>query len=449
MMELNEFMEKLLKEADKNDFENSEIYLNKSENFEFRLYKGEVDYYEENEEYGVAFRGEHNNKMGYSYTEKIDEDVIANILKNAKNNALIMDEEQEEIFGGSDDYKSLPALTGIYEYDRSKKIDLLKTIEKNIYELDDRIRNINYCIYADEKTGEQIINNKNLDLNYENDIAYIYLSVIAEEEEEVHTAAHYQLFRDLSEVKPKQFAKKVVQDAINQFGAETIKSGQYPIILKNEVFIDILSTFSSTFSAENVQKGLSLFKDKIGEQVADKQVTIVDDPFYEKGYRRTPFDSEGVAARFKEVIKEGRLTTYLHNLKTAQKDNTKSTGNAYRSSHKSKISISPTNMYLKKGEYTFDELLKELKEGLVIEDVQGLHSGANQVSGDFSLSARGFYVENGEIKTPVEQITISGNFLQLLKDIEYIGSDFKMGLPGSGHIGSASVLIESIDVSGA
>lgn len=449
MMELNEFMEKLLKEADKNDFENSEIYLNKSENFEFRLYKGEVDYYEENEEYGVAFRGEHKNKMGYSYTEKIDEDVIANILKNAKNNALIMDEEQEEIFGGSDDYKSLPALTGIYEYDRSKKIDLLKTIEKNIYELDDRIRNINYCIYADEKTGEQIINNKNLDLNYENDIAYIYLSVIAEEEEEVHTAAHYQLFRDLSEVKPKQFAKKVVQDAINQFGAETIKSGQYPIILKNEVFIDILSTFSSTFSAENVQKGLSLFKDKIGEQVADKQVTIVDDPFYEKGYRRTPFDSEGVAARFKEVIKEGRLTTYLHNLKTAQKDNTKSTGNAYRSSHKSKISISPTNMYLKKGEYTFDELLKELKEGLVIEDVQGLHSGANQVSGDFSLSARGFYVENGEIKTPVEQITISGNFLQLLKDIEYIGSDFKMGLPGSGHIGSASVLIESIDVSGA
>jgi PmbA protein len=448
-MELNEFMEKLLKEADKNDFENSEIYLNKSENFEFRLYKGEVDYYEENEEYGVAFRGEHNNKMGYSYTEKIDEDVIANILKNAKNNALIMDEEQEEIFGGSDDYKSLPALTGIYEYDRSKKIDLLKTIEKNIYELDDRIRNINYCIYADEKTGEQIINNKNLDLNYENDIAYIYLSVIAEEEEEVHTAAHYQLFRDLSEVKPKQFAKKVVQDAINQFGAETIKSGQYPIILKNEVFIDILSTFSSTFSAENVQKGLSLFKDKIGEQVADKQVTIVDDPFYEKGYRRTPFDSEGVAARFKEVIKEGRLTTYLHNLKTAQKDNTKSTGNAYRSSHKSKISISPTNMYLKKGEYPFDELLKELKEGLVIEDVQGLHSGANQVSGDFSLSARGFYVENGEIKTPVEQITISGNFLQLLKDIEYIGSDFKMGLPGSGHIGSASVLIESIDVSGA
>jgi len=449
MMELNEFMEKVLTKAGKNDFENSEIYLNKSENFEFRLYKGEVDYYEENEEYGVAFRGEFNNKMGYSYTEKIDEDVIDNILKNAKNNALIMDEEQEEIFGGSKEYKSLPTLTGIYEYDRAKKIELLKRIEKYIYELDERIRNINYCIYADEKTGEQIINNKNLNLNYENDIAYIYLSVIAEEEGEVHTASHYQLFRDLSEVKPKQFANKIVQDAVSQFGAETIKSGQYPIILRNEVFIDILSTFSSTLSAENVQKGLSLFKDKIGEQVADQQVTIVDDPFYEKGYRRTPFDSEGVAARFKEVIKEGKLTTYLHNLKTAQKDNTKSTGNAYRSSHKSKISISPTNMYLKKGEYTFDELLTELKEGLVIEEVQGLHSGANQVSGDFSLSARGFYVENGEVEKPVEQITISGNFLQLLKDIQYIGSDFKMGLPGSGHIGSASVVIESIDVSGS
>ncbi len=448
-MELNTFMKEILKRADKNEFDNSEIYLNKSENFEFRLYKGEVDYYQENEEYGVGFRGEYQDKMGYSYTERIDRSIIDTVLKNAKSNAQIMDEEEEEIFSGDESYKELPALTGIYEFDREKKIELLKTIEKNIYDLDDRIRNINYCIYADEKTGEQILNNKDLELIYENDIAYIYISIIAEEKGEVHTSTNYKLFRDIKEVDPDKFAQQVVEDAVSQFGAETVKSGSYPIILRNEVFIDILSTFSSTFSAENVQKGLSLFKDKLGEKVAAAKVNIVDDPFYEKGYRRTPFDSEGSAAKYKEVIKDGELTTYLHNLKTAKKSNTKTTGNAYRSSHKSKISISPTNMYLQKGEYTFKQLLKEMKEGLVIEDVQGLHSGANQVSGDFSLSARGFYVQDGNIDKPVEQITISGNFLQLLKDIKLIGDDFKMGLPSSGHIGSASVLIKSLDVSGS
>lgn len=448
-MEINEFMNRLLTESETEDFSESEIYLNKSKNFEIRLYKGEIDYYEENEEYGIAFRGKYNDKMGYSYTEKLDESIINSILDNAKNNALIMEDDKEEIFKGSDNYKELRSLTGIYDHDRQLKINLLKSIEEKIYELDDRIRNINYCIYADEKTGEQIINSKDLNLNYTNDIGYIYVSVVAEEEGEIRTATNYQLFRNIDEVDPDKFSKKIVENTVNQFGAKSIESGQYSIILRNEVVIDLLSTFSSTFSAENVQKGLSLFKGKLGKKVAASKVTLVDDPFYDKGYRRVPFDSEGAAAQYKEVINEGKLTTFLHNLKTAKKDKVETTGNAYRSSHKSKISISPTNMYLKKGDNTFDSLLNNLDEGLIIEDVQGLHSGANQVSGEFSLSARGFYVEDGEIKRPVEQITISGNFLQLLKDIRLLGDDFKMGLPRSGHMGAPSVLIEGLDVSGS
>ncbi len=446
-MNKEKFMEKILNEAKQDNFKDSEVYLNESENFEIRLYKGEVDYYEENEEYGIAFRGK-DNKMGYSYTEKLDDTVIDILLKNAKNNAQIMDEDEEEIIGQQESYKKLPQITGIYEYNRDEKIKLLKEIEKNIYELDDRVKNINYCIYADEKTGERIINSKGLNLNYENDIGYIYISVIVEDDGEVHTAAHYQLFRSLDEVDSNSFAKKVVNDAVNKFNSKPVKSGNYKIILKNEVVIDILSTFSSTFSAENVQKGLSLFKDKLNEDVANSIVSLIDDPFYEKGYRRTPFDSEGAASKYKEVIKEGKLMTYLHNYKTAKKSNTNTTGNAYRGSHKGKISISPTNMYFKKGDLSFNELVNKVENGLIIDEVQGLHSGANQVSGDFSLSARGFLIENKKIKRPVEQITISGNFLQLLKDIVLIGDDFKMGLPGSGHFGSASVVIKSLDVSG-
>ena len=446
-MNKEKFMEKVLNKAQKDDFKDSEVYLNESENFEIRLYKGEVDYYEENEEYGIAFRGK-DNKMGYSYTEKLDNTVIDILLKNAKNNAQIMDEDEEEIYGQKETYKKLPQITGIYDYNRDEKIKLLKEIESNIYKLDERIKNINYCIYADEKTGESIINSKGLKLNYKNDIGYIYISVVVEDKGEVHTAAHYQLFRSLKEIDSRGFAKKVVNDAVKKFNSKPVKSGSYKILLKNEVVIDLLSTFSSTFSAENVQKGLSLFKDKLNENVANSIVNIVDDPFYDKGYRRTPFDSEGAASKYKEVIKDGKLMTYLHNYKTAKKSNTQTTGNAYRGSHKGKISISPTNMYFKKGDLSFDELVNKVENGLIIDEVQGLHSGANQVSGDFSLSARGFLIENNEVKRPVEQITISGNFLQLLKDIVLIGNDFKMGLPGSGHFGSASVVIKSLDVSG-
>jgi|AntRauTorcE11898_2_1112593.scaffolds.fasta_scaffold04651_2 PmbA protein len=446
-MNKEKFMQVLLNKAKESNFKDSEVYLNQSENFEIRLYKGKVDYYEENEEYGIAFRGK-DKKMGYSYTEKLDEDIIDVLLNNAKNNAQIMEEDEEEIVGQNDNYEKLKKLTGIYDYNREEKIELLKEIEKNIYKLDEKIKNINYCIYADEKTGERIINSKGLQLNYENDIGYIYISVVAEDKGEVHTAAHYQLFRELNEVNAVDFAKKVVNDAVKKFNSEPVKSGSYKILLKNEVVIDLLSTFSSTFSAENVQKGLSLFKDKLNQNVANSIVNIIDDPFYEKGYRRTPFDSEGAASKYKEVIKDGKLMTYLHNYKTAKKSDVETTGNAYRGSHKSRISISPTNMYIKRGNLSFKELVEKVENGLIIDEVQGLHSGANPVSGDFSLSARGFLIEDKEIKKSVEQITISGNFLQLLKDIMLIGNDFKMGLPGSGHFGSASVVVESLDVSG-
>ncbi|MCF8008911.1 MAG: TldD/PmbA family protein [Halanaerobiales bacterium] len=447
-MKIDNFMNGLLKKAKSNDFVDSEVYLNRSKNFEIRLYKKVIDYYEENEEYGLSFRGLNKDKMGYSYSEKFNQDTIDTLLDNALKNAQIMDEDEEEIYSGSDQYKKIETRTGIFEQDRDKKIELLKDIEKKIYSSDDRIKNINYCIYADEETGEKILNSKGLELDCKNDIAYIYISIIAKEGNDVRTATKYQLFRDLKEVNKDEFVKELVKDAVDQFGAESINSDKYPVILKNEVFVNILSTFSSTLSAENVQKGLSLFKGKLNKKVASNIVTIVDDPFFEDGYRRTYFDSEGVASKYKEVISQGKLQTYLYNLKTAKKDGVESTANGYRSSHKSKISISPTNMYLKKGTNSFNQLKDKFKKVIIIEDVQGLHSGANPVSGDFSLSARGYLAKDGEIVKPVEQITISGNFLKLLNDIVMIGNDFKMGLPGNGHFGSASVAVKSLDVSG-
>ena len=220
------------------------------------------------------------------------------------------------------------------------------------------------------------------------------------------------------------------------------------MILRRDIAAKFLSTFSSTLSAENVQKGLSLFKDKIGKKVAASDFNLIDDPFLKGGFNSTPFDGEGVATRKKEVIKDGKLTTYLHNLKTAKRAGVESTGNAYRSSHKSSVGIAPTNMYIEEGDYSYEDIIKATDKGIIITEVQGLHSGANTISGDFSLGALGFLVENGEITRAVEQITISGNFIDMIKDIDMIGNDFEMGLPGKGHFGSPSLRIESLDIAG-
>ncbi len=142
------------------------------------------------------------------------------------------------------------------------------------------------------------------------------------------------------------------------------------------------------------------------------------------------------------------LTTYLYNLKAAAREGVKSTGNAFRSSHKSSVGIAPTNLYIEPGQTSYDQLKKMKERILLVTDITGLHAGANQVSGDFSLSAEGFLLEDGEIIKPVEQITISGNFIELLKDVIGIGDDLEMGSPGRGHIGSPSLLIGSLSVGG-
>ncbi len=211
---------------------------------------------------------------------------------------------------------------------------------------------------------------------------------------------------------------------------------------------DLLSFVSSVFSAEYVDKGLSLLKDKIGEQIASNLLTIVDDPFLEDGFASRGFDDEGMSTSKKDIIHEGVLTTYLHSLKTAKKFHASKTGNAKRASYKSPLAIAPSNFYVLPGSSSLEDMIGTIDNGVYIIDVAGLHSGLNPVSGDFSLSASGYEIKGGKIHRPINQITIAGNLYTLFKDIEIIGNDLTFGLPSGSYFGSPSIKISSISVAG-
>ena len=138
----------------------------------------------------------------------------------------------------------------------------------------------------------------------------------------------------------------------------------------------------------------------------------------------------------------------MHNLKTSGKDGVESTGNASRGSYKSSIGISPSNLYVEKGDKDLDEMIREMDNGILIIDLQGLHSGLNSLSGDFSLSCYGYMIEGGKKARPVNQITVSGNFFDMINKIEEIGSDLRFGLPSDAYIGSPSIKIESLSIAG-
>ncbi len=448
-MEFDVFVHKLFQEGLAAGLTDMEVYQQTNGEFEVKVFEQELDSYTVSQSGGLSFRGKYAGKFGYAYTEKLDEAAIQFLVENAVANAKVVDSDDvAEIFAGSSTYPSLKPSGGIRAA-ASDKIAFAKELEATAKSLDKRVRTVDYCLYGDQSTEVRLVNTKGLDLSHSDDIAFAYVSVVVSEGEETKTASRFQVSPRFDQFDGIRLAKAAVAEAISLLGAKSVPSRTYPVILRHDAAADLLQTFSSVFSAEAAQKGLSLLAERVGEAIAGSNVTIVDDPLLAQGPSSVPFDAEGVATRTKRVVEAGVLTTLLHNLKTAAKEGVESTGNGVKGSYKGVVKVAPSNFYVQPGTLDLEQLVQQMHSGLVIIDLQGLHSGANAVSGDFSLAAKGYLVEAGKIVSPVEQITLAGNFYQMLKQIVAVGSDLKFGLPSAaGTYGAPSVLVEGLAVSG-
>lgn len=428
--------------------EELEAFLIRNNEININVYKEEISKYSISESGGLSLRGVSNGKMGYAYTEKLDESSFEELIDNVIENSKYIDEDPEKIFSGSDNYNEQDNFNKeLKDIKIEDKIQFLLNLEQEALKIDDRVFSVDTCAYQEFEKERYILNTKGIDLQDKSNGAIVFISVVVKDGDDIKTGMCYRIFRDFSEIDYKEIAKEAVENAISMLGAKTIKSDNYPIVFENKTFAGLISAFSSIFIADNIQKGLSLLKGKIGEKIANPILTIVDDPFLEDGFGSRNFDDEGTETRFKEIIYNGKLKKYLYNWKTAEKDEVESTGNASRS-YKGPISTSPTNLYVVKGDMSLEQLMKYADNGLYINNLEGLHSGLNPVSGDFSLSASGYKIEYGEITKPINQITIAGNLFDLFKDIEAIGNDLEFTIPYSGYIGSPSVVIKKLTVSG-
>ena len=434
----------------KEKMEDLEVFIQNNKQIEIRTFNGEVDKYSISESGGLSLRGIAHGKMGYSYTEKLDESSIDMLIEEAYENSKYIDSPDKEIiFEGSYKYEEIQQNTSnLSNIAAEEKIQFLLDLEKEALTMDNRVASVQASAYQEFQSERYIMNTKGVDLADNSTGAFAYISVIVKDGEDTKTGLSYRIFNDFKEVDYKEMAKEAVEEGISMLGASSIKSDTYPIIFKNTVFADILAAFGSIFSADQVQKGLSLLKDKVGEKIATDIFTVVEDPFLLDGFYSRAFDDEGHKTIYKKIIDKGVLKTYLYNLKTANKDGVESTGNGNRGSYKSPVTIAPTNVYIEKGDKSLEDLISTIDKGVYIISVQGLHSGLNQVSGDYSLSAYGYEIENGKIKRPVDQITIAGNFFETLMDIEAIGNDLEFSIPMFGYIGSPSIKVKKMSVSG-
>lgn len=446
-MELEVFVKELFALAKSEGFEEYEVYYVDKESLSINIYKEEVEKYNLTNSYGLSFRAKINGKMGYSYTEILDKDAIKMLVLKVKESALsIENDDIQFIYDGDENYAEIQSYYKELEnLPADKLIELALSMEKECKNYTDKISSFGGCGIGYTNANYGLINSKGLNLNNKSNLLSAYVVPIIKSGEDMYDGMGYVMAKSIGEVDTKKIAKQGVDEALARIGGKSIASGKYKAVIYNEAMVSLLSNFAGIFSADAVQKGLSLLKDKEGEIIAAPIVTLVDDPLLKDGLATVAFDDEGVATSKKSLISKGKLETLLHNLKTAHKAGCKTTGNGFKSSYASPVSISPTNLYIEKGEKTYEELLEEVKDGIVITELSGLHAGANAVTGEFSLAAKGFMIENGKRTFPIEQITIADNFFNLLKNIKVIGNDLKFPMSS---VGSPSVIINEIAVAG-
>lgn len=444
-MEKNIFINKLFEKASFKGIDEFEIYFLSNLNTSIKIYQGKIENFSNNQNQGISFRGMVDGKMGYSYSESMEDEDIDFLINEVIENANCIESlDKQFIYGEKANYTdTITYSSAIENLDTDLVKDFLIKMEEYALSIDERVKKVNFCSFA-MGSGEKIIkNSKGLELHSKENICYTYISVIAEENGVVKTGSHFQLGRDFSKFDYKELSEVAVKRALNKFGTITLTEVPKTCVIENLAFSSLLGAMSNIFSAEAVQKNISKLKGKLNESVASSIVTLVDDPFLKDGLANSSFDDEGVPTSYKKIIQDGILKTYLYNLKTAYKDGVSSTGNGVKGSYKGTVGISSFNLYIKPSDKSFDKMIENIKEGIFITDFAGLHSGLNTISGDFSLAGEGFYIKDGKIDRPLNQITISGNFFELLKNIKDIANDIKFSFSS---VGSPSIMVEGLKV---
>lgn len=437
---------KLIEKAKEAGIETLEIYIKKASKESIKIYDQKVDNFTIAQSGGIALRGIYEGKLGYCFLEEDSDENIDFCIRHIKENAkAIESKDMVMIYEGSKSYPTVEVNKEIEKYTSADKIEFLKKVEEKAKEADPRIVQVMETMMETQKSETRIMNSLGLDIVKEEEYAVFYSAVLASENKDNKSAYEIRVIQDLNQFDIDAYIEVLKEKAISKLNAKQVKSGKYPVILKNEVMCALLQSLSGLFSGEAAYKGISRLKDKLNEQIFDEKITILDDPLKKDGYSTTPFDDEGVASFTKTVVDHGKLMTFLHNQKSAAMMYTTSTGNGFKSGYSSSVGIQPTNFYIEKGNVSFEEMIQKLTCGIIIDEVNGLHAGLNSISTDFSLQASGYLIENGKISRPINLITVAGNFLDMMKNVQAVGNDPFEELSG---IGSPSLLFDSLAISG-
>lgn len=398
-------------------------------------------------DYGIGIRiYDTRGSMGYAYATTFDTAAIEQAVTAAL--------AQAKAGTPNPEFKSLPSpklptpVSDIYDEEVAALTD--QQIVAFVLQTADAARSVGPEVYSASieaevsETEVAIVNSLGVEATTRSTFCDLAAEVTAKREGEMSSGFEFVSGRCLSVLDPSFVGRRAAEEAVRSLGAQKIETKRMPVILSPLALFRIFGRgLGDAVNAENVQRGRSYLKGLLGQEIGVKGLTILDDATVPGAVGTAPFDAEGVPSQCTTVIENGVLRSYLYDTFTAFKENRESTGNAIRSDYTSPPRIGITNLVVKPGTKTFEDLLAEVKEGLFLLYTWDV---PNLATGDLSANvAAGYLFRDGAIAYPVKQATVTINMRDLFKRIIAIGNDVR-------HVHNVitpSILIAEATVAGA
>ena len=393
----------------------ADLILSSSKSLKMSAQNGSISEYKVSSSQMLGIRVIKDGAVGISYTEAMDKDslkfMVHQALQNAQTNEANPNEKILDLNGSLSDVASYPE----GEVDINVKTKKALELESEVKARDSRVTAVPYNSYSENEFESLYLTSKGRFTNYNDKTYSITSSALLADQGKKAIYYDYCLAHTFNELQWSKVVETSLFHARNILEAKTLPTGKYHVRFSTDSLKDLIECFSNFYSAKSAMDKVNPWASKIGEQVISQDITLEDQPLYSNAYRTSLFDSEGVKRRALTMIKDGALKSFLHNSVTANHFKTETTGHASRGASSS-LNVSGTH-------FVVSGTNKKPLPPKYMEVIQmdGLHSGANRVTGNFSVAVKGYLWENGQKTMTFGNITLSGNLIELLKNVEVVG----------------------------
>jgi len=305
--------------------------------------------------------------------------------------------------------------------------------ERELLKTDSRIKSSDGTSFSSHRGIRMYGNSHGFLAGYPTSRHLLSAVAIAEDKKGMQRDYYYTVARNAKNLLADELTgRKAAELTIARLGSQSIPTGEFPVILSPEIAAGFFGHFINAIKGGNLYRKSSFLLDHLGEKIFPEFINIEERPYILEGLSSAPFDSEGVATRQQYFLNKGVLENYVLSSYSARRLDMKTTANAG----------GVHNLFVSNSGVNFQQLLDKMQTGLLVTEVMG--QGVNILTGDYSRGASGFWVQNGVIQYPVEEITIAGNLKQMMANIIAISDDYDLRLSTQ----TGSVLIESMTVAG-